>query len=66
MKKTKTLPKEIMVGWFGEKDDEYLSANNTPEDALLSAGKTQVTCGRYVLKEQVVITQKTQVTVMRK
>jgi len=60
------LPKEIYVGWFGDKGDQWLSANQTGEDALLSADENKVICGRYVLKEEVIITRNTEIQVKRK
>jgi hypothetical protein len=62
----KKLPSELLVRWFGEKGDEYLGANEKPEDVLKEADATSATCWRYVLKEEVTITQTTQIKVKAK
>ena len=60
------LPKEILVGWFGEKGDQYLSANITPDDVLENNAVAIATCGRYVLKETVEIERYAEVIVKKK
>lgn len=57
----KTLPKDIYVKWEQDGDDYFLIAGETPAD--ISELETSIPAGRYILKENITVVNKTKATV---